>query len=93
LSADISVIDKEKHLQITVADTGTGFPKAVKNKIFNGFKVDPPNINGPLKQKGDGLGLASSKRIVKAHGGQIWAESREGVGATFSFALPFTREE
>ncbi len=93
LSANTTDEGGKKNLRITVADNGAGFPKSIKNKIFNGFKVDPPNVGGPLKQKGVGLGLAISKRIVKAHGGNIRAESKEGEGAVFTFTLPFVKDE
>jgi K+-sensing histidine kinase KdpD len=40
------------------------------------------------KAHGTGLGLAMSRSIIEAHGGNLWAEANRGPGATFSFALP-----
>jgi len=42
----------------------------------------------PGTEKGSGLGLSIAKTIVKAHGGEIWVESKAGRGSTFSFTLP-----
>jgi len=69
---------------ISVRDTGVGIPPADLPRIFERFyKVDRARSRG-----GTGLGLAIAKHIVQAHGGRIWAESREGKGSTFYFSLP-----
>jgi two-component system phosphate regulon sensor histidine kinase PhoR len=69
---------------ILVRDTGVGIPAADLTRIFERFyKADRARSGG-----GTGLGLAIAKHLVQAHGGQIWAESVEGQGATFRFTLP-----
>lgn len=67
----------------TVRDTGVGL--ANPEQAFERFYTTKPD--------GLGLGLAISRSIVEAHGGRIWAESREGGGAVFAFTLPVARRE
>jgi two-component system phosphate regulon sensor histidine kinase PhoR len=68
----------------SVSDTGSGIPAPDLLRIFERFyKVDRARSGG-----GTGLGLAIARHIIEAHGGKIWAESREGVGSTFSFSIP-----
>jgi two-component system phosphate regulon sensor histidine kinase PhoR len=72
-----------------VADTGAGIPEEDLPRIFERFyKVDKARSGSREREVGTGLGLAIAKHIVQAHGGQIWATSRVGQGATFSFTLP-----
>jgi two-component system phosphate regulon sensor histidine kinase PhoR len=69
---------------ISVHDTGVGIPEAELNRIFERFyKADRARSGG-----GTGLGLAIARHLVQAHGGEIWAKSKEGRGSTFSFSLP-----
>jgi two-component system phosphate regulon sensor histidine kinase PhoR len=69
---------------LSVQDTGIGIPAEDLDRIFERFyKTDRARSSG-----GTGLGLAIAKHIVQAHGGQIWARSREGQGSIFHFALP-----
>jgi len=69
----------------SVHDTGCGIPEEYQDKIFQKF-VQVKGKKGPAG--GAGLGLAICKEFVEAHGGQIWVESEEGKGSTFTFTLP-----
>jgi NtrC-family two-component system sensor histidine kinase KinB len=70
-------------VQIVVDDNGTGIPSEHLTKIFTRF-FRVPGQNGST---GAGLGLAITKEIVEAHGGQISVESHAGSGTRFSFTL------
>jgi two-component system, NtrC family, sensor kinase len=67
---------------ITVRDNGNGIPEKVKEKIFQPFFTTKPT------GQGTGLGLSLSYDIVKAHGGEIKVETKEGEGAKFVIELP-----
>jgi two-component system, NtrC family, sensor kinase len=70
-------------IEISVKDNGNGIPKKVLDKIFQPFFTTKPT------GQGTGLGLSLSYDIVKAHGGEIKVESKEGEGSTFIILLPF----
>jgi two-component system, OmpR family, phosphate regulon sensor histidine kinase PhoR len=77
----------EGEVVTSVIDHGVGVPQAAQARIFERFyKVDRARVRG--EASGTGLGLAISRHVIEQHGGRIWVESEEGVGSTFSFALP-----
>jgi len=77
----ISTSSKENDtIELAVNDTGKGLLPETCDRIFDSFYT--------TKDQGLGVGLSLSRRIVEAHGGQIWAESGNGSGATFRFTLP-----
>jgi len=77
-------------LLIRVSDTGIGIPAVGLTRIFERFyKTDPARSPGD-ESGGTGLGLAIARRIVEAHDGRIWAESKQGKGSTFFVALPIS---
>ncbi len=71
-------------LIIEVADNGNGIPNHIKDKIFQPFFTTKPT------GQGTGLGLSLSYDIVKTHGGELQAETKEGKGTTFSIRLPLS---
>ncbi len=71
---------------IAVEDQGQGIPESELPKMFTEFGKTSVRPTGG--EKSIGLGLAIVKRMVEAHGGRIWVESRVGVGSTFTFTLP-----
>lgn len=79
------------HIQVSVADTGRGVPEDMKGKLFNKF-VQMENRK-ETKEKGTGLGLVIAKGIVEAHGGSIWVEDNQPVGAKFLFTIPMANPE
>ena len=71
---------------VSVSDQGPGIPEAMKDKLFQPFARGQSQKAGG--HQSHGLGLAIAKRMVDAHHGKIWADSKVGAGATFAFSLP-----
>ena len=69
-------------VEISVSDNGTGIPQRVLDKIFQPFFTTKPT------GQGTGLGLSLSYDIVKAHGGELKVETKEGEGSAFIIQLP-----
>jgi signal transduction histidine kinase len=83
LSAGAALIHQSTNsLIISVKDNGNGIPKKVLDKIFQPFFTTKP------AGQGTGLGLSLSYDIVKAHGGELKLESKEGEGSEFMIQLP-----
>jgi PAS domain S-box-containing protein len=79
----INAARRGRYVAVSVADTGIGIKGEYLPHIFEKFMQVPGAPTG-----GAGLGLAISRLIVEAHGGQISAPSELGHGATFTFTLP-----
>ena len=69
-----------------VRDDGAGFDAEKAQHVFGAFQ----RFHAPDEFAGDGIGLATVKRLVVRHGGRVWAEAAVEEGATFYFTLPGT---
>jgi two-component system sensor kinase FixL len=72
-------------IEVSVSDTGSGFPDDVRANLFQTFFT--------TKETGMGVGLSISRSIIEAHGGRMWAEGKALEGATFRFTLPVASRE
>jgi len=80
----VSAKNGESAVVVAVEDSGIGIPSEELGRIFERlYKVDRSRSS-----KGTGLGLAIARHVIELHGGTIWAESEEGKGSSFFFALP-----
>jgi signal transduction histidine kinase len=73
-------------VHVYVADEGQGIPAEELSKVFTDFGRTSVRPTGD--ERSTGLGLAIVKRIVEAHGGRVWVETKVGEGSEFAFALP-----
>jgi signal transduction histidine kinase len=83
-AVDVTLAGNQLRVQVAVADTGVGIAPGDLELIFKKFY----RVRENGTESGTGLGLAIAKRIVEAHGGDIWVQSELGVGSRFTFSLP-----
>ena len=76
----------DKHIEVSVQDTGVGIAADELDKVFEKFyRSNDPRVQ---EQTGTGLGLALSQEVVRLHGGKITVESEINKGSTFTMTLP-----
>lgn len=86
-SISVGATRQEDNVLFFVEDSGTGIDPEDLPHIFDRFWQAKQ-----ARKAGAGLGLAIARRIVKAHGGDLWATSERGRGSTFFFTLPVSPE-
>ena len=83
---EISAVEKDNEIAITVADNGHGIADEIKPRVFDMFYTGTEKIADSRRSLG--LGLALCKSIVNAHGGEITVTDNKPHGAVFTFTLP-----
>ncbi|HET6808908.1 MAG TPA: ATP-binding protein [Nitrososphaera sp.] len=85
ISVTTTIDSNSNSVTVSVKDTGSGINPDIIPRLFSKFVT--------ASEKGTGLGLYISKKIIEAHGGKIWAENnKDGEGAIFAFTLPLVSD-
>lgn len=79
----ISVAEQQQHYRFGIHDNGIGIDQQNLDRIFEAFH----RVHSAQRYPGTGIGLATCKKVVENHRGQIWVESELNVGTTFYFTL------
>jgi signal transduction histidine kinase len=81
ISVTAAIDSDANSITVSVKDEGSGINRDLIPRLFSKFAT--------ASDKGTGLGLYISKKIIEAHDGKIWAENnKDGIGATFAFTIP-----
>ncbi len=83
---EVSILDKEDYISISVKDTGIGIPEDKVDIIFERFRQVDSTLR--RQKEGSGIGLALVKTIIEKHGGTIKLESKLGKGSEFIINMP-----
>ena len=90
IACQIARHDNQQVATVSVQDTGHGLSEEERRSVFEKFFRAPSTARSTT---GTGLGLSIARRIVEAHGCEIWVDSVPGVGTTFTFTLPLASQD
>jgi signal transduction histidine kinase len=85
---EVTLSCNQVRVQLSVRDTGKGIAPKDLGGVFDKFYRGQDNEDENEVVRGAGLGLSLAKRIIEAHGGDIWVQSELGIGSNFTFSLP-----
>ena len=82
----LSVTAENERIRVSIWNQGPGFPESEKIRLFKRFSIlQTPELS---ERKGHGVGLYVTWKIILLHGGRIWADSKHGEWAEFTFEIP-----
>jgi len=87
----LNITHKDGRLKVSVWNEGPGFPESEKIRLFKRFSIlKTPELS---EKKGHGVGLYVTWKIILLHGGRIWADSKHGEWAEFTFEIPVLMDQ